>query len=79
MINILKQNEKIFNDECDIILNDIKANLNLDTFEIDVRSRWVNSLNILNQAMNCIQTWINNVFVVHYYLLNQEPLRHQRQ
>jgi len=39
MINILKQNEKIFNDECDIILNDIKANLNLDTFEIDVRSR----------------------------------------
>jgi len=35
IINILKQNEKILSDECDIILNDINANLSLNIFEID--------------------------------------------
>jgi len=35
IINILKQNEKFLSDECDIIFNDIKANLNSNTFEFD--------------------------------------------
>jgi hypothetical protein len=35
IINILKQNEKFLKDECDIIFNDIKANLNSNTFEFD--------------------------------------------
>jgi len=35
IINILKQNEKFLSDECDIIFNDIKADLNLNTFEFD--------------------------------------------
>ncbi len=33
IINILKQNEKILSDECDIILNDL--NVNLNAFEIE--------------------------------------------
>ncbi len=35
IINILKQNEKFLSNECDTILSDLKANLNLNTFEID--------------------------------------------
>ncbi len=35
IINILKQNEKFLSDECDIIFNDIKANLNSNTSEFD--------------------------------------------
>jgi hypothetical protein len=35
IINILKQNEKILSDECDIIRIDLNANLNLNAFEIE--------------------------------------------
>ena len=33
IINILKQNEKMLTNECDLMLNNIKANLNPNKFE----------------------------------------------
>ena len=49
IINIFKQNEKFLSDECDIIFNDIKDNLNLNKFEI-VESKARIEKNELNEA-----------------------------
>jgi hypothetical protein len=66
-INILKQNEKILSDECDIIFNDIKANLYLNKFEIDDQRKKIenNELNEtelanLNRKLDEIKQNINN-------------------
>jgi RNA-binding protein YlmH len=66
-INILKQNEKILSDKCDIIFNVIKANLYLNKFEIDDQRKNIenNELNEteltnLNMRLDEIKQNINN-------------------
>jgi len=67
IINILKQNEKFLSDECDIIFNDIKANLNLNTFEVDhskekIEKDELNETELahLNRRIDKIKQNINN-------------------
>jgi len=67
IINILKQNEKFLSDECDIIFNDIKANLNLNTSEIDhskvkIEKNELNETELvnLNRRIEEIKQNINN-------------------
>jgi hypothetical protein len=67
IINILKQNEKFLSNECDTILSDLKANLNLNTFEIDdskvqIENNELNETELtnLNTIIDEIKQNINN-------------------
>jgi hypothetical protein len=67
IINILKQNEIILCNECDIMLNDVKSNLNLNKFEIDdsiieIEKDELNEIQLsnLNTKIDEIKNNINN-------------------
>ncbi len=81
IINILRKNENILNDECDIIFNDIKANLNLNKFEIveskvKIENDELSETELLNlnRRIEEIKQNVNNNSKIEIKILNNELL-----